>query len=196
MPFWESLKAKLERTLLAMRFLHLAIPFIALFALVPAASSAQTGTQPRQTVSQPRTELELGSVTVWLGMAEPDALRQFQAVGYQVSSESTEVSKLVRNGSDVYSVWFKQGKLTFAERDWSTKKGVMAAVLSALASLENQGSKNCTINHQPLRKPNVDTDRVFIECDQRSVELTDGTYDVDGTSYSTTQVMERIGLPE
>lgn len=185
-----------------MRFLHLACFCIALFVLVPAASPAQTVTQPSLTVSQIRTELELGSVTVWLGMPEAAALHQFHSVGYRVRENSSGVSSYcyVLIGSTEYPVFFKEGKLAFAERDWNVGKTVMTSVLGALISLENHGAKSCTISHtlsdnRLLPKPGATTSEwVVIYCQDRSLQLMDGTVNVDGKTLSATGIKERIGM--
>lgn len=184
-----------DHTILAMRIFLPTSVCLALILLLPSVNFAQI---PRHSIHpvEARTELELGSVTVWLGMAEADALAQLQAAGYRVTGSPSETSRIIVNASEIYTVWFKQGKLIFTARSWSTKKSVMAAVLGALTSLEDRGARSCVISHQPLRKPNMSNDRVFIECGQRSVELSDGTVDIDGKEYSTTEVSERIGTPE
>lgn len=144
----------------------------------------------------PKISLELGSVTVWLGMQETDALSGFQRAGYKIGPGSTEVSKILVNGSTIYGVWFKKGRLTFAERDWLQGRDVMTAVINGLASLQTQGANNCSIIHQPNIKPGVSIDTIYIYCENRSVVLSNGNVNVDGKTYTELSVKERIGRAE
>lgn len=178
-----------------MRILHSALVCIALIGFRAPLSFTQTPRQSTHPVAA-RTELELGSVTVWLGMAETDTLGQFKAAGYYIGKASPDVMQLITNGSDMYAVWFKQGKLAFAERDWYTGNEVMSSVLGALSTLDRQDAHSCTISRQPQRRPGTEVDSVMIYCQDRSVQLFDGTVTVNGKTLSATAIKEIIGSRE
>lgn len=168
---------------------------------------AQTGTQPSHTVSQSRIELELGSVTVWLGMPEASALQEFESASYRVRKNPPSGASgycFVLIGSTEDAVFFREGRLAFAERDWNSGKTAIASVVGALVSLMNHGAQSCGFTHYPmpfkfgapqsLRKPGVEgSDWVVIDCDHRSVRLMEGMDKMNGKTFPVTDIHERIG---
>jgi hypothetical protein len=152
--------------------------------LTPLIAQAQT---PNSKVS-----LELGRVTVWLGMAQTDALLQLQSAGYQVLGTSTD--RLIKDGKNMYSVSFETGRLIFASRDWyneETKE--IDAVLGALAALASHGSTLCSVQSAPINRPDESADRVFISCGERSVVLMRGHFASSKNSF--VGAYEQIGQP-
>ncbi len=151
-----------------------------------AASNAQTN---------PRVELELGSVTVWLGMSKALAEKQLTEAGYRVVEGAGTDWMIWEDGTEKgrwYSVQFRAGKLSYADRQWWLKgQDPFEAVLAALSALSEKARIPCFIMNVPLNKPDQQGDRIVIQCGQRSVLLMLASF---GPSFPKDRaVLERIG---
>jgi len=123
-----------------------------------------------------RISLEVGTITVWLGMTQEDAVKKFGDAGYQVTFANNTLS--VHSASDSHILQFKNGKLVFADREWYTKykSNELDAVLGALGSLaEKARNQPCEVIHSPLSSPDSSSNRVFVSCGDRSVLVGRGT---------------------
>lgn len=147
-----------------------------------------------QAVSQhPKVSIDLGSVTVWLGMTQTEALLQFQSAGYKMLGDGTTARKDFQDGNQVYTVWFNNGKVVCAEREWySSGKDEMDAVLGALAAIASHGASSCSITHDTINEPEHSAKRILIECGQRSVLLMEGKIDSPDQILFVSAI-ERIG---
>jgi hypothetical protein len=144
-------------------------------------------------IGHSKVSLELGSVTVWLGMSQTDALLQFQSAGYKVSANGTTAKTSVEDENRVYSIWFKGGKVVCAEREWySSGRDEIDAVLSALAAVASHGTSSCSILHDTINEPEQSAERVLIDCGERSVYLAKGKI-TSSTEIQYVSVVERIG---
>ncbi len=165
--------------------------YLAVLGLLCICVDAQ---QPRHNAPQspkPLVSLELGSVTVWLGMTQTEALLKLQRAGYHVEGDSA--MRIVNDGEKVYTIEFENGQLTFADREWHSQgTNVMDAVLGALTALASYGPASCAVTHAPITQPDYASDRIFIECGKRSVLLSQGHFG----SVSTVSADERIGQLE
>lgn len=147
----------------------------------------------------PRVSIDLGQVTVWLGMSQEDALAQFRGAGYKVLGDSATAGASVQDGNHVYSVWFKGGKVICAEREWySSGRDEMDAVLGALAAMASHGGSSCSVMHDTSKEPDHSAERILIECGRRSVLLMKGKIDVTkeldpSQQMKLVDVFERIG---
>lgn len=148
-------------------------------------------TNTGQSPQRQRVSLEVGSVNVWLGMTKEEATKRFSDVGYQVTRAGDKL--LMRRGSsDAQILWFKDGRLAFANQAWNTtdKTDELDAVLGALGSLaEKVENQPCSVIHAPLSSPDSSSNRVFISCGERSVLISKGT--IMGSPF--VEVSERIG---
>lgn len=143
--------------------------------------------------SHPKVSIDLGSVTVWLGMSQTDALAQFQSAGYKVLGDGTTARMSVQDGSRVYSIWFKGGKVICAEREWySSGKDEMDAVLGALAAMASHGVRSCSVMHDAINEPDQSAERILIDCGQRSVYLAKGKIS-SANPVNYVSAFERIG---
>lgn len=152
------------------------------FALLP--NTGQTPQRPQ------RVSLEVGSVNVWLGMTKEEATKRFSDAGYQVTLAGDQL--LMRRGSDAQILWFKDGRLAFANQVWNTtdKTDDVDAILGALGSLaEKVGNQPCSVSHAPISSPDSSSNRVFISCGERSVLISKGT--MLGKPF--VDISERIG---
>jgi hypothetical protein len=147
------------------------------------------------TVAQTRQKvtLELGSVTVWLGMPKADVLSACAAAGYRATEvkDNGDVFISITTGTarsdQVYAVKVRGGRVIYADREWySSERDAWESVLGALATLDG---KNCLLSHQPVNKPESQMNRVFLLCGPRSVLITNGKR--NGVAVS--DVWERIG---
>jgi hypothetical protein len=138
--------------------------------LLPFALTADTA-QVRD-----RLSLEVGTVTVWLGMTQEEAAKKFRDAGYEATLAGNQL--LLKSGSEAHVIWFKAGRLAFAEREWNTAYKVeqVDAVIGALGALaEKANNEPCSVIHSPVSTPNLSANRVFVSCGQRSVLIGNGT---------------------
>jgi hypothetical protein len=169
----------------------LAVLFIAA-AVIPTLPQRANHTQ------QNRVSLDLGPVTVWLGMPKTEFLSVAKEAGYKttdfgVKEGAKENDVVMSSGEKItgtyYSLRFnKAGLLTYADRRWpDDDKSPYEAVMGALNTVDGQ---KCTVSRQPLSEPNYNLDRIFLFCDKsRSILLTYGR--VHGFDASG-EVSERI----
>lgn len=169
----------------------LAVSFLAA-AVIPTLSQRATQYQPQNRVS-----LQLGTVTVWLGMSRSEFMAAAKGAGYEVNARSgldNEVLMTRESGREItqlYPISFNNaGFLRYASREWpDTNQSPYEAMLGALKTVDGQ---HCTVSHQPLNTPQQNLDRVFIYCDSgRSLLITYGKLSVSPTSFGA--VDERIG---
>lgn len=156
---------------------------LSIFFVLPT----NTGQPPQR----PRVSLEVGSVNVWLGMTKEEATKKFSDAGYQVTIAADD-KLLMRRGSDAQILWFKEGRLAFANQGWYTtdKTDELDAVLGALGSLaEKVGNQPCSVIHAPISSPDSSSNRVFISCGERSVLIGKGTI----MGHTFMDISERIG---
>ena len=140
-----------------------------------------------------KVSIDLGSVKVWLGMSQTDALLQFQSAGYKMLGDGTTARKDFQYGDHVYTVWFRNGKVVCAERDWYTSdKDEMDAVLGALGAIASHGAGSCSITHDTINEPDNSAERILIDCGQRSVLLMKSKTD-SGVKILLVSAFERIG---
>lgn len=155
----------------------LALLFVILASVISAEAQA------------PRVKLDLGSVTVWLGMDMVQAKQQLKAAGMTLSSEREEDILVISPASkSLYSLRFSAGKLVYAARDWLNSDS-LPSVIGAFAALASEGAKNCSILHAPIASPEGTSDRVSIDCGERGVLLIHG--ELNG--MKTDAIWERIG---
>ena len=135
-----------------------------------------------------RVALDLGSVTVWLGMPQQEVLSKFEAAGYRV--QPVNETTMVLNGERVYDVKFTAGRLSYADRDWIGRDvKAFDAVIGALGALAQYGGSPCRVSHDPIAEPGHSADRIFISCGKRSVLIIKGKLE----GNDTVDVYERIG---
>jgi hypothetical protein len=116
-------------------------------------------------VAQNRVSLDVGPVTVWLGMLKSDAIKKYSEAGYKVL-DNGDALMLSSNGN-VTLLIFQHNSLIFASRDWSVGESPdeAQAVIGAVSALAEKTKTNaCTVSHDPLSEPGISVDRVFIQC--------------------------------
>ena len=141
---------------------------------------------------QQKVSLEIGTVTIWLGMPRQDVVRRCADVGYkQVFSDPQSI--LLQGGDGLYNTHFVGGKLVYASREWYSSDSDKDAFQSTVAALsylaDEEHPTSCHITHEPLSDPSMSMDRIFINCGQRSFLLATGK--VNGKEVSG--VTEQIG---
>lgn len=159
--------------------------------VLPALLPAQTGkpqSQPNERVS-----LEVGSVTVWLGMPKAELTKRFSDAGYEITELGDKV--FAHFGTEAHDMRFKNGRLVFADVEWyNSKNDEIDAVIGAIGALANKNQlRPCVVSHEPLSEPDASFDRVFIVCGDRSVLIGKGKI----AGQLILDVTERIGqIPE
>ncbi|MFZ0739297.1 MAG: hypothetical protein WAM96_19530 [Candidatus Acidiferrales bacterium] len=161
--------------------------FVSLFLLLLIASPAQTE-QP-QSSPDDRVSLDVGSITVWLGMSKTDVVKKFSNAGYEITDLSSGI--IAHNSREFHDMRFKSGRLVFADLEWySSNSEEIGAVVGALGALADKTkSRPCFLSHEPLSTPDTSLERIFIFCRERSVLIASGKV----LGKPTVDVSERIG---
>ena len=132
---------------------------------------------------------DIGGATVWLGMPRQEFDSLISSAGMKPLAGSADDVVF----SDGSFVPFHNGKLQLASREWYFLNGRLDAFESTLAAIgsvaDTYGLSHCSISHDPIADPKMQSDRVFILCGQRSFLLGE-TRAGTRTAYS---VAERIG---
>ncbi len=143
--------------------LRLLIPVVLFF---PFAAQSQ----------QAKVSLDLGSVTVWLGMPRQELINKCAGAGFkQMFADDDGI--LFTDGKRNYNTQFKDGRLAYADLDWYSSKGELDAFQTTMAALASMVDSHrdlipaCAITHEPLNKPDYQVDRIFISCGKRSFLL-------------------------
>ncbi len=137
--------------------------------------------------SQKQVSLDLGSITVWLGMPKEVARKKIADAHYKISYEDA-YSMII--GSGDYQVGFKAGRLCFASRSW-LRMDKIDAVIGALGAAAGDGEgSTCIVSHQPTSDPMHSTNRIFVQCGKRSVLIMKVKFNGND---ETDEVSERIG---
>jgi hypothetical protein len=143
-----------------------------------------------------KTSLELGSVTVWLGMPRQEVVKRCASSGYSVfqgPGDEFEIrdSEKLTTDSHIFRVIFKNDRVTYASRNWySSKAKPFDAVLGALEQLE--GAHGCIVLHDQDKSPDNTWDRVSITCGLRRVLIETG----NASGESLAGVYEQIDSRE
>ena len=155
--------------------------------------------------------LDLGPVTVRLGMPKPEVLQKFSDAGYKVQDIDSKdgngplvdgkrlfvVNKtpfpIEESWRNAYWLSFTAGRLSYAQRSWFNEKDPLSSAIEAMGSLTAQGSRSCSVTYSPISHPGSSARRVFIECGKRSVLLLRGEYESGGSTNPHFEVSERIG---
>ena len=118
--------------------------------------------------------LRVGLIKIWLGMSKTEFQRAVSTAGY-VANEvggSTAVIDDQENPTLSFTVRFKAGRISYASRPWRTKsKDDFEAIIGALTTLDG---KTCVISHRPVNEPNVNLDRILVDCGVHSVLIENG----------------------
>lgn len=167
-----------------------------LFACVATGSLAQSPHRPT---------LHLGAVEVYLGESRAEALADLERVGYVIDTPASGVVPTLqitypfqndhdqlllfdRQGYGVnltYQLTFKNGKVSFATRDW---EGTLDGVVNALSQ---EDAKTCLLSHSHNVQPNVELESLVVVCSDRTFEIEKSSH---AWGYDTkSRVVEQIG---
>jgi hypothetical protein len=143
-----------------------------------------------------KTSLELGSLTVWLGMPKQEVVKQCARAGYSVSNglgDELEIrdSEKLTIDSHIFRVIFKNDRVTYASRNWySSKRKPFDAVLGALEQLEGARG-GCSVAHDQDKSPDGTSDLVFITCGFHRVLIESGNMDGESVANVYEQIDSR-----
>jgi hypothetical protein len=146
--------------------------------------------------SKPRVALDIGSVTVYLGMPREDFIKKCATAGYKQSIADKDTITLQIGGAiESYTVQFRNDRIVYADREWYLTKGDLDAFESTIAALgslaDNEKSPLCIVSQVPVHTPDGSSDNIFISCGQRTITLSRVHLNsVAKTGYS---VREQIG---
>jgi hypothetical protein len=144
-----------------------------------------------------KTSLELGSVTVWLGMPKQEVVKRCASASYLLSKgpgDELEIrdSEKLTAGSHIFRVIFKNDQVTYASRNWySSKASPFDAVLGALEQL-GDARGGCSVAHDQDKTPGSAFDRVVVTCGFRRVLIESG----NTNGISVANVYEQIDSRE
>jgi hypothetical protein len=142
---------------------------------------------------QSKVSLEVGTVTVWLGMPQSQAILDLQKAGYKVFGQGD--TRTVSIGNSPAMIGFKNGRLAYATREWySPGEDEMVAVVNALTALASYSVAPCSLNHQDMNNPDGTASIVFLNCGERSLMFTKGEAQTREGREAVIEVQERIGL--
>ena len=162
-------------------------------AYKPSTSSAPRSKQESSAASHAKVSLILGSVTVWLGMPQTEALAQFESAGYKVFGDGD--TRAISIGNSPSMIAFRAGKLLYATREWElTEKDEMETVIDALTVFASAGAESCSITPRHNTMLNGSSDNIFINCGERSLMLVKGTFRNEQGVNPVVEVQERIGV--
>lgn len=116
--------------------------------------------------AQNRVSLDVGSVTVWLGMPRTEVLTRLTAAGYKITDVGNNWT-IVDSFGSMHDLRFRDGKVIYADREWYVSKDTdeAEAVIGALGTLAEKSKTNpCAVSHEPLAEPTISADRVFVSC--------------------------------
>ena len=118
-------------------------------------------------------ELKLGDVTVRLGMAKAEVVSKFSEAKYLDTGTTGIYYDPGRR--IVYTVKFRNNRLSFAERSWEKdddlKESAYDAFIGVLKKTTEEGSHSCSIHYSSMADPDISADRVFITCDRDKHEV-------------------------
>jgi hypothetical protein len=152
----------------------------------------QTG-QPRSQIAD-RISLEIGTITVWLGMPKAELRQKFSDAGYEISDMGDDSVAAIGKGrkEPPHLFDFKNGLLVYASVDWyMSGADEMDAVIGALGALAEKSKIPCLLEHSPLLQPSLHADRIFITCGHRTVLIANGKME----NEPFVEVSEYIGEP-
>ena len=157
-----------------------------LLTLCTSAAFAQAGD---------RVSLELGTVTVWLGMDKAAVKQQVESSGMNFDQSNPKIVIVADiQTKRIFTLLFVHDKLVYADRNWLLDESkALPSVMDAVTALIDQGATNCTISHAPITSPDAKMNRVFIKCGRRGILLTYGSTNLAGDSYTDNAISERIG---
>jgi hypothetical protein len=137
--------------------------------------------------------MELGVVTVSLGMTKQEVLKRFSSSKYIVvpPSDSADLTMVVDKDSKTsYALRFTGDRLQYADRSWATTyDDALNSTIKALEALADRGGEDCTVSRAPVNKPEISADQIVIKCGMRGVRLMRGKVD-QGALYGVDEFIE------
>lgn len=147
--------------------------------------------------SKPKVGLDIGSVTIYLGMPRDEIIKKCASAGYKQFVVDKDTIAF-QDGGDFspYTVQFRNDQVVYADREWFLAKGDLDAFESAIAALgslaDNEKSPLCIISHVLVRKPDRSLDNIVLSCGQRTITLVRGKFN-DRDAKTFYGVEEQIG---
>jgi hypothetical protein len=136
-------------------------------------------------------ELEIGGITVRLGMGQEQTLSKFSGMSYKLEQPEPD-NWVLSSGGIRGQVIFRSGVLVFASRDWLTRSDEeLESVSAALVSLTQRGGPSCTLSSHPFSAPATNVQWVHISCGKRTLKL--GVGRAQGSPVRS--LTESIGSP-
>ena len=165
---------------------------LVIFGIVCASVVVVTA-QAQSAAGHVKVSLDLGTVTVWLGMPQSDVLLQFQSAGYRVTGEGD--TRTVSIGDSPAMIGFQNGRLKYATREWYTPgQDEMDVVIRALTDLASHGGTFCSIVPDRMNTPGGSRDTIFVRCGERSLMFVKGEAVEKTGVVPVVEVQERIGV--
>jgi hypothetical protein len=142
---------------------------------IVCASGALMTTYAQSAAGNAKVSLNLGSVTVWLGMPQSEVLLQFQSAGYRVTGEGN--TRTVAIGDSPAMIGFQDGRLKYATMEWYTYtpgQDEMDVVIRALTDLASHGGAPCSIVPDRMNTPDGSANMIFVDCGEWSLMFVKG----------------------
>jgi hypothetical protein len=139
-----------------------------------------------QSANQPYIEISGKHLTLGMTMGEvTDRL-----AGSTVTKMSDDFWGIGANQPPAETVQFTKGRLTFAQRYWtSTSNDIFDSLFGAVTTLNNQGFSSCHVTTGTNIQPEMSTRVIWIVCGAKSISITRDT--INQKSYNL--VHEELG---
>jgi hypothetical protein len=143
----------------------------------------------RQTSSEQSSKafIEVGSVRLRLGMSRSEVAEKL--VGSAITKINEDSWVLGKNSP---SLQFTDGRLSFADRTWSTTEDDIAeSLFGVVSSFNSEGYSACKITADTNSSPGSMAQRVWIDCGEKTILVMVAHPSSSGKGYSW--VSERLG---
>jgi hypothetical protein len=158
--------------------------------LLALLSLALTSTGHAQKVPLSRSAIEVAGVRLRLGMAKAQVAEKLAGVVLTKVNDDEWMIGSFEKGNIGPSIQFHNGVLSYAERFWTTADNDVAdALFGVVTTLNDEGFSNCTVTADTHTSPDINAQRVWIACGEKSVLIIKRL--IGGHSYNS--VYEQLG---
>jgi hypothetical protein len=185
--YWGGVRANMvkcgEGAYNPMRKLALAILILPSLASLP---------YPRQSGSAEigKAAIDVCGVKLRLGMTKGQVTDRL--AGSEITKVNDDDWIVAASGKSGPLLRFRNGRLTFASRDWPTyDNDIGEALFGAVTALNQEGFSACTVTADIKADPTATLHRVLIACGEKSLLIVRANFSGSGKSYNT--VDENLG---
>jgi len=132
-------------------------------------TKGKTSKVPSLSASEPEETLQIGDLIFRLGMPKDAVLASIVSHGYTVSrAGETYFISLQRQSPSIGGVAFRNGKLSWIQRSWSTAKtddvSAAGSIYAALSSATERNRRYCFVDTNETVNSSGDTRSIQLTC--------------------------------